>query len=341
MKNAIFLDFKPSNEWAFLKALEKSTKRKYEYIFVDSHNLQGSKKILRYLSYIFKPLLYVITSKYDLIIAWQQFYGLFYAFWLRLFKRKKTTTLIVLTFIYKKKNGIIGTIYDKLMRYIVEGAYIDKFICFSDEECKKYSEYFGLDINKFASCKLEIEDSFNSLDSNEQTECEEFYLTAGRSNRDYNFLCEAFKKMPSRKLVVICDSELKADLPSNIIWLNNVHGTEYLKYISQCRAVIVPLNTLCGDISAGQMVIIQGMMYGKIVIATNTLTTGEYIQNKKNGILINNTFPELDEVLYDIEDGKYEYIEQSAREFYVENYSKSNIAEAVRIALSEIERKET
>ncbi len=103
--------------------------------------------------------------------------------------------------------------------------------------------------------------------------------------------------MPSRKLVVICDSETRSDLPRNVIWLNDVHGTEYLDYILQCRAVIVPLNTMCGDISAGQMVIIQGMMYRKIVVATRTITTEEYIEDKKSGILIDNNFLELDEVL--------------------------------------------
>lgn len=335
MRNAIFLDFKPSDEWEFLKKLEKSTGKKYECVFADTHNLQGSKKVLRYLSYIFVPLYYVITSKYDIIIAWQQFYGLFYAFWSRVFKRDKCTTLIVLTFIYKKKDGIRGVVYDRLMKYIVEGGYIDKFICFSDEECEKYSKYFDIDINKFASCKLDIEDSFNSK---KQIETGEFYLSAGRSNRDYDFLCEAFRKMPSRKLVVICDSETRSDLPKNVIWLNDVHGTEYLNYILQCRAVIVPLNTMCGDISAGQMVIIQGMMYRKIVVATRTITTEEYIEDKKSGILIDNNFLELDEVLDNIEEEQYEYIKQYARDCYVEKYSKSNIVDAIRTALNEIER---
>lgn len=144
--------------------------------------------------------------------------------------------------------------------------------------------------------------------------------------------------MPSRKLVVICDSETRSDLPKNVIWLNDVHGTEYLNYILQCRAVIVPLNTMCGDISAGQMVIIQGMMYRKIVVATRTITTEEYIEDKKSGILIDNNFLELDEVLDNIEEEQYEYIKQYARDCYVEKYSKSNIVDAIRTALNEIER---
>lgn len=337
MKSAIFLDFKPPESWRFIKDLEKKTGRKYDCVFMDSHNQQGKKRALRYLSYVFMPLKYVEENQYDLIIAWQQFYGLFFAFWSRLLKRKKTTKLIIMTFIYKKKAGFKGIIYDALMRYILGGGYIDKFICFSEEECKKYSSYFHIDRRKFSSCKLEVEDACFMDSGNIEGE-EEFYLTAGRSNRDYKYICEAFRKMPLRKLIIICDSEQIENLPENIEWKNNVHGTEYMNYLSRCRAVIVPLNISCGDISAGQLVIIQGMMFSKIVIATKTTTTEEYINDQRNGLLINNNYEELSKTLDAIEYGKYNYIKNAARRYYKANYSGSNMAESIANALNEIER---
>ena len=45
------------------------------------------------------------------------------------------------------------------MKYIIEGGYIDKFICFSEEECKKYSKYFGIESERFVFCKLGVADS--------------------------------------------------------------------------------------------------------------------------------------------------------------------------------------
>lgn len=336
MSNAIFLDFKPSDDWQFLKELEENTGKKFDCIFNDSHNWHGKKKILRYLSYFFVPLKYALKNKYEVIVAWQQFYGLFYAFWLRLLKKKKSTKLVIMTFIYKKKSGLKGRLYEKLMRYIVEGKYVDTFICFSEEECEMYSTFFNVAKRKFVSCKLEVEDS--CLDENVSEILEDdFYLAAGRSNRNYKFLCEAFGKMPSKKLVIICDSELPENIPENIVWKCNVHGSEYLDNVSRCKAVIVPLDTSYGDISAGQLVIIQGMMFGKIVVATETLTTREYIHDQQNGLLINNNCKELADILDAIECGEYDYMKRAARKYYKENYSGSNMAKTVAQALKELE----
>lgn len=336
MSNAIFLDFKPSDDWQFLKELEENTGKKFDCIFNDSHNWHGKKKILRYLSYFFVPLKYALKNKYEVIVAWQQFYGLFYAFWLRLLKKKKSTKLVIMTFIYKKKTGIIGRIYDRIMKYIIGGEYIDKYICFSKEECDKYSRYFNISAERFVSCRLEIEDCCSaSFDGSRE---EDYYLAAGRSNRDYDFLCKAFSSMPERKLIIICDEEQPKHIPLNVTWKNNIHGKEYLNYLSLCKGVIVPLNAMCGDISAGQMVMLQGMMLSKIVLVTETVTTKEYIDNKNTGLLIHNDCIELGKMLDDIECGKYDYIKKSARKYYEDNFSKANTAALVAEIVKEMER---
>lgn len=203
MNSAIILDFKPNKEWKFLKDLEEKTKNNYECIYEDTHNWHGSKKILRYISYVFLPLKILFNKKhYDEIIAWQQFYGLFYAFWSRLCRKEKTAYLVVLTYIYKPKKGIVGKVYDRIMRFIVESGYIDRYVCFSEKECDTYSEYFGIERSKFVACKLQVDDSYGKYGNAIE---EEYYLSAGRSNRDYNFLCDVFKKLPDKKLVIVCD----------------------------------------------------------------------------------------------------------------------------------------
>ena len=136
----------------------------------------------------------------------------------------------------------------------------------------------------------------------------------------------------------LCDSEISKNLPNNVEWKKDVHGKEYLDYLSRCKAVIVPLNTMYSDISAGQLVIIQGLMFGKIVVATRTVTAESYIEDKENGILISNTCDELNAALDAIEHGEYDYIRDAARRYYEENYKESNMAQALADALLEIER---
>jgi len=92
--------------------------------------------------------------------------GCYTPFWCRLFNLEKHNKLIVMTFIYKKKKGIIGKIYDKFMRYIVTGGYVDQFLYgFSESECQKYAKYFAVSLDKWTSSKLQIEDVANKYKS--------------------------------------------------------------------------------------------------------------------------------------------------------------------------------
>ena len=143
-ENLILVDFVPESNWKFKNDLEKRTGVNFKVRIEDTHNLQGKLSgIIRYISYFIVPLKYIIKrNQIECIVAWQQFYGLLFAFWMRLFHVKKKNKLIVMTFIYKKRKGIFGKIYFAFMKYIVCSAYVDVLQCFSEHECEMYSEIF-------------------------------------------------------------------------------------------------------------------------------------------------------------------------------------------------------
>ena len=120
MKNVILTDFKTHHNWSFPQILGKDNWDAYGKI---TNHLHGSliKTLLRYAMYFLFPLKLVLQRRrYGKIIAWQQFYGLNFAFWSRLLHLKKVNDLTVMTFIYKKKSGggksTVSQIY-KLYRY--------------------------------------------------------------------------------------------------------------------------------------------------------------------------------------------------------------------------------
>lgn len=116
------------------------------------------KVLLRYILFFLFPLLIVIKRrKYEKIVTWQQFYGLNYAFWCRLFHLPKVNDLTVMTFIYARKQGRIGRIYHRYMTYIVKSKYIDRFIVFSPKEAAYYSECFDEPIERFVSIPLGVD----------------------------------------------------------------------------------------------------------------------------------------------------------------------------------------
>lgn len=82
----------------------------------------------RYLWYFLFPLQIVaLRHEYDKIIGWQQFYALNYVF-LSLVCSKKVNDVTVMTFIYRRKRGLIGKLYHRYMNYIVTSKYVDRFI---------------------------------------------------------------------------------------------------------------------------------------------------------------------------------------------------------------------
>ena len=319
IKGLILTDCREIDKDIFLKKLVEKTSVEFENLFLDTSRWQkGIGNVLRYLSYVFIPLyILIINKEYDYIVSWQQFYGIFYAFWCNLFKVKKKKKLIIMTFIYKGKKGNIGKIYFKMMRSIVRSGYIDAFVCFSETECQEYAKLFNIDKKYFFNCKLSVDDNYERF--KKLINDGDYYLSVGRSNRDYDFLCDAFEQFTERKLVIICDKYHEKVKHDNIEILNNTYDDEYFKYLAGCKAVLIPLNKDV-VISSGQLVAIHGMMFGKIVIATDTGQMREYIRNNENGFLIPNTTDALGEILNYIESRNMGDMTERIREDYLQNY---------------------
>ncbi len=109
-KNVILIDFPKIDDWEFKKSLQEETNMEWEECgVVSNHKRQkpfsDSIRILKY--FLFPLTIFFKRKQYKNIIAWQQFYGLLYAFYCRLFHTKKYNRLIVMTFIYKEKKGIL------------------------------------------------------------------------------------------------------------------------------------------------------------------------------------------------------------------------------------------
>ena len=188
-----------------------------------------------------------------MILAWQQFYGLILAFYFRMFRVKNAPEIVVLTFIYKPKKSLVGKVYDKFMRYIVTSGYIKYFVVFSESEKKHYADYFDVPEARFVFETLGYEDI-----TQEVPICspDNFYLAAGRSNRDYKFLVDAWSKSKEH-LKIICDTLSLKSIPDNIEILTDCHDNNFFRELAKCKAVIVPLED--AHISSGQLVIIQAM----------------------------------------------------------------------------------
>ena len=318
-ENVILIDYNAPDDWEFHKAIEKTTGKKWRvYKAISNENHGGIlQKLIRYTKYFLVPMKIAKNHKsYIKVLAWQQFYGLILAFYFRIFHIQNAPEIVVHTFIYKPKKSVIGKVYDKFIRYIVTSGYIKSFVVFSENEKKRYVDYFDVPESQFVFETLGYEDKTQEIEIGEPGN---FYLAAGRSNRDYKFLTAAWAGR-EEQLEIICDTLSLKSNSSNIRVLTSCHDNEFFEELAKCRAVIVTLEDT--HISSGQLVIIQAMMYGKPVIVTENDTVKDYIDTGKTGMIIPKTEKALADAILSLKDETYyKKISTAERKQYESKFS--------------------
>ena len=317
-KNMVITGYALSKAPDFIPSLEEATGEEWGYWGLRSNiKRRGAlTELYRYFLYYWFSLLIVLKCmSCKNIITTQQFYGLIVAFYSRLFQLKKRYTLTVLTFIYKPKNGFLGNVYFRFIRYIVTSKYIDAIVVYPEGEVGYYEQLFGCAPGRFHYVKLGKSDEGKSFVPVKG----DYLISVGRSNRDYKWLVDAISGT-GYKLFVVNDKFAEEVYDENIQPLKSCHAKEMLELMSKAFCVIVPL--LDPNISAGQLVVLQGQNLHKPVIATRSAGITDYITDSETGFIINKDKGELLAILEKLkDDALYERISQAGYDSFVRNHS--------------------
>ncbi len=316
MRNAILVDYDVSDDWEYKVGIEAVTGENWELWKCITHRLQSSKikVLIRYaITFLFAFNVFIYRNKYKRIIAWQQFYGLALAFFCKFFHVKKYPEIYIMTFIFKKDKN---KLFSKFVKYSVDPKYIKRLIVLSDSEKEFYSKNLGIDESIFHCTRIGVKDETKTI---KQVNTSKYYLAVGRSNRDYRFLRNAWKKEYG-KLIIINDS-YKEEKKDGIISLKKCYGCDYLQMVANCYAEIIPLKDK--NIASGSLSFLQAMMFSKPVIVSNNITVRDYIVSEYNGLIIENDNRELENALTKLEDPMiYQEIAANARKEYETKYSE-------------------
>lgn len=331
MENVILVDFEPPQNWNFISGLIKSSKMTW-IIAKKISNLNRKGKIgnlKRYLKYFFFSIeIFTKRKRYLNIIAWQQFYGLFYAFFCKLFHVKKRNNLTIMTFIYKPKKGFFGKIYFKWMKGIITSKYVDRLIVFSSSEIQQYCNDFQLDNSKFFY--IPLGEDIRYVSKSCAVKESNFVFSSGFSNRDFNFLCEVAKKTPEIKYIIYGDKKYQTN---NVFMTDEIVGNLVDEYLSKCKLVAVPLKE---NRSSGQLTVLHAMEKGVPVIATNSDSMNDYIQHNINGVLCENSIDlwvnYIRKMFKDTE--YYKKLSINSKKIYLENHTLKAMGENIGIFYS-------
>ena len=147
----------------------------------------------------------------------------------------------------------------------------DYYILFSESELLLYRAELGIDAERLHYIPLgDWRKTRAGQPLVQRSIWGDYHFAAGRSNRDYGALVDAFRTIPAKLLIVCSHSNLEdpetSALPDNISVVCDVSAAKFDEMISCAKAGIIPLRHDTG--SAGQSVALTLMRHAKCVLAT-------------------------------------------------------------------------
>ncbi len=321
-ENVALFDSSQAEAAGFIQGLQAETGEPWRAIVCNSNQGRtGLTNLVRYIKYFLFPLkIFWNRKKYSKIIGWQEFYGLIYAFYCRLFRVKKENTLIIKNFIYKPKKGLVGKVYFRFMNYIVKSGYVDTYICASKTMVQYCCESFGQPEDKFVFLPFGVND-FSAEYTQASPPANDYILSLGRSNRDWQFLLDEAKRLDV-PVKIICDELHVPDAPANVEILNSVWGAGTHSYIYNCKCMVIPIAD--GRIASGDTVLLMAMSFGKPIIITKpSCLADDYVTDGYNGLVIEKVPGQLQAAVKRIflDESLYGQLSQNGRQHYLDNHS--------------------
>lgn len=281
-------------------------------------------ELKRYAKYFGVALLYFFRRK-DLgaIVGWQQFYALIFCFYCSLFSVKKTTVVIALNFTYKKKNGIFEKPYRWFMGKCVSPKYMDYLHVLSQGYAQAMHAEFGFPPERIIVSSFGVNDRFEelrNLPAPEGYRKNGYALAIGRSNRDYDFLINAWHGI-DYPLVIISDTYKGSVDAENITLLTNVAGEESNPWIANCGLMVIPIDD--GSICSGDTVLLTAMSLQRKTIVTVPSTLAEMYIEDGTDAAVSVKDPDVfrSTVQKVLSDDAYSQIGIHAREHYLNSFS--------------------
>ena len=284
-KNVVVIDNHLEDVEDFMNGLRTSTKCDWD-VLVRTSNDRSSRlaNAIRYFKYFFVGCeLFFHRNQCNIIIAYQQFYGLILAMLCRIFRVKKQFALVVMTVIYKdKRGGALRRLYKKFYEYAIQSEYIDAMTCVTTVECVNYSQIFNIPPEKFHYIKWGVKD--HSIGYRCSSNEKKYIFSAGRSNRDWEFVFETIGGSKYNAVVVGAELDYQNRF-DNIDVLSNIPDGEYYTALAEAYCVFLSIKDV--TISAGQITLIQAMQFGKpIVLTQSDGLTNDYVVHGENGLIV-------------------------------------------------------
>lgn len=271
-------------------------------------------------------------KEFKLVLGWQQFYALNFAFYSRLFcSKNKGLTSVAVNYTYKQKPGLIGKLYESYMRYCTQAVSFPHVL--SSEYAKRIHQELDIPIDKILVTHFGTPDFAEKWEKLPKPETEPYVLSIGRSNRDFDFLVDVWSQsqLADYRLIILADLwKPSRPLPPNVTHYDNVLGKKSFAYISNAELSVVPVDDPL--ICSGDTVLLNSMMMKVPVAVTYPSTLSEmYITDGLDGLYIERNAAAAAEKIASVLNNasRKKELGEAARQTYLQRFSRYTMGKAI------------
>lgn len=279
----------------FIDALGQKLKTNIDLLYIDTSKKAGKKAMERHLSYfILAQKAISIRGKYDTIIFWQQFVGLYWGVLSR-FAKKGKAKVFLLHLIYKERKGVLGKIHKLFFSFSLSNRTLVGATCHSSQELKYYQKIFY-------SCKDKVffipyGQSYEAINKNIAIPVKKpYFFSGGTSNRDY-FTLMSVATMMNYNFVVACTPKDVSGIAisDNVTVFFDAYGETFSSLMDSSCAVLFTLKN--PNISSGQLVLLKAMAMEKPIVATKSSGILDYVDDTCAFLVEHKNVEEIQRVL--------------------------------------------
>ncbi|NEP09686.1 MAG: glycosyltransferase family 4 protein [Symploca sp. SIO2C1] len=223
-------------------------------------------------------------KKYDVFIDYTCIAGLFLGIFYSLVPFINRPKIILLKFVYiERDNKLYGKLRYLFFRWGLTS--VDLAICSSLAEAQRHPKYFNSDPKKFVFIPFGIDSSMVEQFRVTADAQGKYIFAAGFSNRDYPTFINAVSSVDMPVVVVAKKYNLDGcQIPPHVQVFYDISRQEYYDKLQNAAFVVIPIND--PTVSAGQLLALEAMYFGKPVIATKTQGLIDYIEDGYSGLLV-------------------------------------------------------
>jgi glycosyltransferase involved in cell wall biosynthesis len=277
MKILCLVDWQASNRWLWEYLPHSEDQVDFLFIRQPADKYAGYGKLLSYypqygwLGMRALPRM----KKYDVVVTWEGKNGVPLAF-LRSLSGIRKPPMMIINFVLKGQ-----VVMDHLWFTRFAMRSVDMIACVSKKEMEYYSAELRLPLERFTQILTFHPDYHRRI----WPQYQDFILAAGRSHRDYKTFVQAVDGLPLKAIINARPFNIEGlSMPENVHCNPFLPRDEFTNLVRNTRFAVLPLYP--AKHASGETFLLEAMSAGKPVIATETYSTVEFIQEGVNGFLV-------------------------------------------------------